>query len=1835
MSQRALICVEILFCLIIASVNAQGPTLDPLQTVNKATGEMGFSLPLAVVQGNNGHHAPINLNYQAGIGLRQISSNIGLGFSSLPGAISRQVVITPDDNERNYTTTCSINTILPWWAFVVSGILFIIGIIISIYTAQYEIIGAVVSLFFTLISFGINHITSEIAFGSKDYIAGGTHTPSLTTEDAKRPTGIMYDVKSADLPDIFRIYTPYISGEMYYEKNDGRFKMRQCGGSPLTYMETVNIDFDKSTKIFTITLADGTKLLFSQKVTGKPDQYTFSQEYPNDGSVELFATIHYKTHDPIIYAWCLTSVLFNDYVDANSNNTPDNGDVGSWIRYEYDETINENCRQLPFNQQTSTNAATIAFSGDRLHDVYLRKISTPIDSAVYKYKVGRLDDLWFPIDSINWEDITYDSESGPGSVKSNQRDANPYASDLTSVRSPHARPTARKVLDTIIVYNRLGGVVNKIKFHTDYALRPHTFSSYTKNQSAAFVAPNTANNPQAGTLTLQSMDFLNYENKRINQVIFTYSELNPDGCDVNKINDPPFPDHSLIRARYYVESKDLWGYYYPAETQNAFPWEVNKCEIPYAEAWSLKAVSFFNGLKIKWEYEENKYDKSNNLNCKHAIGDPRIGGGIRVKKVYAEDGMGKNLSWRYFYTCGSALEEKTDYDHDTSNSSGYVPVHPYDYIGDNDKDNPHDALDDYRTKLDLAKGGLYTPTKVSYEMVKIAKNYNEETKVAPEGYTVTEYTSTIDFPNGDQPAGLTTIAVSGLIDKSFLRGIPTVTSVFNSSGKLVAKNTREYNVIENPVVSMKEYPGAWVSLKKEKNYTNGVETEKEYQYAVQGGPDAVMAERQTKLPKFGSNKIEFYPGHTPREEYRINNCMGGCVAGNFYGANDKVDIVAGFGMNRPIYDKFYEYFLLISCKDVDFEESTTPDTWRANLIKFAGEPSGYSNKFIGGFTINFFNLNTIPDVILFENYNGKLSYEYFPDIQESRFTDPISTTDYSGTRVHHETDISADGLLIASAGITNLLSGISKDLVLVLYKPLEYYQIVVLSQIDENGQYQNIYKSSLIPDNTPNVDYPFYPGNTSNSGPGKTAIAAQLTHMDNSAPAVDIVLTKITDKPMVKKYFENIQISGTNLTFQTRNVRYPVGGVQNLLYPISTNAEFFPFYVPALIFPVPVTGFYDYHKPVYAVFYGGYGNSGSLTFRLMPFVIKTEPLYFDYDGQQNLITDKKYGLNIVTQSTPAWWDYPTMDTDAHLLTPISRANVYYELGRVSRMVTTWNHIGDKFYYPKANYIWKTNMTSAGVAGSPPPNFDFTTHSANDWSKWVLSDSIGRFNSNRNVVESFKPGFKSGSRMPTVTIFNKRGMATGQVVNAKFQECGVFTCDYDLDNANINGYFDEENGWAKHDEPSLPSGAICRIEKTFPHFGQKSLHVKNAKAAAHKVAVNSKTAKITWSAWVRPVDTKPIKFAASLISNGVGDNTVFYNYDYTTVKGLKADGTWQLVKFDIDISKPSAGSQPLPEDFGTVPNTDIAINNGIYTWIGNYTDGTAPATDFYIDDIRIYPKNAMVTTTYYDTLWFQPILSVDANNNPGNKVEYDNFGRTSRIYKTNAKNASTTLLKSIEYRAAGENISIISPVKKELCIIPGSIKIEWDYIKTGTQLRFYLSTDGGATWPDPSLPFATFTPVTAGRNSVVWTIPTSTLTSSICKIKIVDVSDEKATTISDEFTITKSAIIAPVASTRQASGSTLKIKWVLHNMVSVDIYYLASESATPDPIELVYPVLVSNPIEEYYWILPEIEDDNTGAKIRVVGRNALGVETVIESDPFTIESKSNFILKWDYKLKNYK
>ena len=114
----------------------------------------------------------------------------------------------------------------------------------------------------------------------------------------------------------------------------------------------------------------------------------------------------------------------------------------------------------------------------------------------------------------------------------------------------------------------------------------------------------------------------------------------------------------------------------------------------------------------------------------------------------------------------------------------------------------------------------------------------------------------------------------------------------------------------------------------------------------------------------------------------------------------------------------------------------------------------------------------------------------------------------------------------------------------------------------------------------------------------------------------------------------------------------------------------------------------------------------------------------------------------------------------------------------------------------------------------------------------------------------------------------------------------------------------------------------------------------------------------------------------------------------TVKVTGSPGSWQLVELTIP---------PISEN-------DWALGyQYAHYWVGCY-----PTGQVWVDDIRFAPVNSLVSTTYYDSKWQQPILSVNENNNPGKKVTYDNFGRPVNWNKVDKNSAGTTMTEEKKY-----------------------------------------------------------------------------------------------------------------------------------------------------------------------------------------------------------------------------
>jgi hypothetical protein len=242
--------------------------------------------------------------------------------------------------------------------------------------------------------------------------------------------------------------------------------------------------------------------------------------------------------------------------------------------------------------------------------------------------------------------------------------------------------------------------------------------------------------------------------------------------------------------------------------------------------------------------------------------------------------------------------------------------------------------------------------------------------------------------------------------------------------------------------------------------------------------------------------------------------------------------------------------------------------------------------------------------------------------------------------------------------------------------------------------------------------------------------------------------------------------------------------------------------------------------------------------------------------------------------------------------------------------------------------------------------------------------------------------------------------TGFINNANFYESGVFTGDYDLTTDTLT--FDPENGWEQN-------GAVLTSEVS--HFGEKCIRVgsetyfgvgRNFKLVPNRDYI--------FSAWIKTITPGKVVTMGGDFRKyvGAGSNPFPFNDIEHAIDGPvitvpgSANADWKYVELRIPAKTALAGWS-YGDRFARV-------------FIGQPGDGVG-----YIDDIRFYPSDALVTTTYYSSRWQSPILTINTNGKPGKRIEYDSFGRPQAWHKINAATgqiSSTVQLK--QYHLAGED-----------------------------------------------------------------------------------------------------------------------------------------------------------------------------------------------------------------------
>ncbi|MBD3393611.1 MAG: hypothetical protein GF410_16465 [Chitinivibrionales bacterium] len=390
--------------------------------------------------------------------------------------------------------------------------------------------------------------------------------------------------------------------------------------------------------------------------------------------------------------------------------------------------------------------------------------------------------------------------------------------------------------------------------------------------------------------------------------------------------------------------------------------------------------------------------------------------------------------------------------------------------------------------------------------------------------------------------------------------------------------------------------------------------------------------------------------------------------------------------------------------------------------------------------------------------------------------------------------------------------------------------------------------------------------------------------------------------------------------------------------------------------------------------------------------------FSDRDGQPNLtIQYAADGTTPYRVSKPlqAYWYYPGM-ADKHMLTQTCGTEIRNSTDVVDETVvtasaTTWD-AGSGAWRPRSSYVWKWAMNEDGTAAEDFDGFNYGTPPPGDNTEGWIRQSYHEIQDKYGHVVDLSTRAGASGYLRTATIYGlKNSLPVATLQGIPFDNCAVFTCDYDDNAADPNADFDEYNGWIKGDRFTSPAG-ICALATGTAHFGEQTVHAKNSYGPTKNVdaVVADASPDHVFSAWVCPLPG-----ASDKVRMAVGihkaDGSQIGSCD-KVVDNLNVDA-WQYIEHRFSAAE-------IKSKIGTHPLSDVGY---FRIWLGNLpSDGQVGVADFFVDDIRFYRSNALVTTTYYDSRFGLPMCRVDANNNPGRRITYDGFGRPEKWHKIDVK-----------------------------------------------------------------------------------------------------------------------------------------------------------------------------------------------------------------------------------------
>ena len=300
--------------------------------------------------------------------------------------------------------------------------------------------------------------------------------------------------------------------------------------------------------------------------------------------------------------------------------------------------------------------------------------------------------------------------------------------------------------------------------------------------------------------------------------------------------------------------------------------------------------------------------------------------------------------------------------------------------------------------------------------------------------------------------------------------------------------------------------------------------------------------------------------------------------------------------------------------------------------------------------------------------------------------------------------------------------------------------------------------------------------------------------------------------------------------------------------------------------------------------------------------------------------------------------------------------------------TTWsNSLGTSAWVPYKTYLWKADYN---LDGTPDVVFaDFIYDDGANNLNWQLVLTNNRYNFAGKLIESIN----AAGSYSTSIYSEDNTLPLVSVTNSRYGEC-LYT------------------DWAEKEPVTNIANKIMSTSPDHLHFAPRSLvlstNLSNTGGDQYAVTPptsdNQKLSALSGKAYLIQFWAKAEGMAGSSVKSFIHLQAI-PSYNWSSYIYIDLTSVWKL--YEIKVVFPENTSDHRYRLVLRPPRNQGA----------EYVEGT-----IYYDDIRVTPIGGLAITTYYDQKWHSPILSLDANNQPGNLSENDEFGRKIRINKLYGK-----------------------------------------------------------------------------------------------------------------------------------------------------------------------------------------------------------------------------------------